>query len=77
MFCAHRYLLLLLRRTEALAIGNIYTELLGEFGRFVGGSITAVQTLKRGVFVSPLALGVNHLEASLNSLITFLQVGQH
>lgn len=62
-------------RTEALAIGNIYTELLGEFGRFVGGSINAVQTLKKGVFVSPLELGVNHLEKTLQSLITVLQVG--
>jgi hypothetical protein len=33
-----------------------------------------VQTLKRGVFMSPLELGVNHLEKSLDSLITFLQV---
>jgi hypothetical protein len=62
------------RRTEALAIGNIYTELLGEFGRFVGGSINAVQILKKGVFVSPLELGVNHLEKTLQSLITVLQV---
>lgn len=57
-----------------MAIGSIYTELLGEFGRFVGGSVTAVQTLKRGVFMSPLELGVNHLEKSLDNLITFLQV---
>jgi hypothetical protein len=63
-----------MRRDEALSIGNIYTELRGEFGRFVGGSITAVNTLKRGIFVSPLALGVNHLEKSLQSLIVFLEV---
>lgn len=61
-------------RGEALAIGNIYTELLGEFGRFVGGSLTAVNTLKKGVLVNPLALGVSHLEHSLQSLITFLDV---
>lgn len=62
-------------RGEALFIGNLWTELLGEFGRFVGGSFTAAQTLKKGVFINPLALGVSHLEKSLDSLITFLQVG--
>lgn len=62
-------------RTEALFIGDIYTELLGEFGRFVGGSVNAVTTLKKGLFVSPLALKVSHLEKSLKDLITFLEVG--
>jgi hypothetical protein len=62
-------------RKEALFIGDIYTELLGEFGRFVGGSVNAVTTLKKGLFVSPLALKVGHLEKSLKDLITFLEVG--
>lgn len=62
-------------RAEALFIGDIYTELLGEFGRFVGGSVNAVNTLKKGLFVSPLALKVGHLEKSLKDLITFLEVG--
>lgn len=40
----------------------------------MGGSINAVQVLKKGVFVSPLELDVNHLEKTLQSLITVLQV---
>jgi hypothetical protein len=63
-------------RSEAIAIGDIYTELLGEFGRFVGGSVNAVNVLKKGVFVSPLVLKVSSLEHALKSLITFLEVGK-
>jgi hypothetical protein len=62
-------------RGEALAIGNVYTQLIGEFGRAVGNGLTAIETLGRGGlrFLNPLALGVDALELHLNSLIVFLQ----
>jgi hypothetical protein len=62
-------------RGEALAIGNVYTQLIGEFGRAVGNGLTAIETLSRGGlrFLNPLALGVDALELHLSKLIIFLQ----
>uniref|UniRef100_A0A383WQD6 Uncharacterized protein n=1 Tax=Tetradesmus obliquus TaxID=3088 RepID=A0A383WQD6_TETOB len=62
-------------RAEALAIGSVYTQLIGEFGRHVGNGLTAIETLGSGGlrFLNPLSLGIDALELHLNSLILFLQ----
>lgn len=61
-------------RQSALNIGNIYTELLGEFGRSVGAGVNLLSKSKVGHALNPISLGVNLLNLELNSLISFLQV---
>ncbi|KAF8061303.1 yqkD [Scenedesmus sp. PABB004] len=62
-------------RSEALALGNVYAQLLGEFGRAVGAGVSAAETLGAGGlrFLNPFALGVDKLEVHLNALISFLE----
>lgn len=73
--CHHLYPCFHTRRAEALAIGSVYTQLIGEFGRHVGNGLTAIETLGSGGlrFLNPLSLGIDALELHLNSLILFLQ----
>lgn len=75
----HEQIVLLSCRSEALAVGKIYTSLLNEFGRAVGNDLNAISTLAGGSLKSlnPISLGIDKLQFHLESLISFLQVGCH
>lgn len=58
-------------------IGNIYTDLLGEFGRSLGAGVNLVSGLAgsgAARALNPISIGVDALNFELNSLISFLQV---
>lgn len=61
---------------DAKALGAIYAELMGEFGRAVGGGITAFSSLAGGAgrLLNPVNLGLDVINFNIGNLISFLQV---
>lgn len=58
---------------------NIYGELVGEFGRAVGGTISALGALangRAGRLLNPVNLGVDVLNFNINNIISFLEVSR-
>lgn len=66
-------------RQHALTLGEIYTELLGEYGRALGGGLNAFAgfaTSGAGRALNPISIGLDALNFQLNTLVSFLQVSQ-
>lgn len=59
-------------------MGGIYTELVGEFGRAVGGTVSAYETLAGGAgkLLNPVNLGLDVINFNIGNLISFLQVSK-
>lgn len=62
-------------REEAIEIGGVYTELLGEVGRAVGAGVNGLTSLTTGSMaaLNPLMIGADALEVHLRGLISFLE----